>query len=204
MKRIVYLFLSLVFAAAFNSCGNSLTPKEGKEYVQIDKGLMLPVPSAKDSTQFDFSKVKVTFETDGVYLRAKEMMRNAMMSVEFKEPQYKTTFGSKEYNTRIGLEFKDLVDGWNVYFAPYSEFKKYTPYWTWDDVKGIRYVYQPESFKRVFLSPSDFETIDDYFKAQRELGFQYEITIYRDYPELEMLNDPDFESVFKLFRAHMQ
>ena len=204
MRRFLFFFLCIAASFIVFSCGNNLKPKEGRKYVQIDKGLMLPVPSAKDTTQFDYSQVKVTFETDGVYLRSKEMMSNVMMSVEFKEPQYKTTFGTKEYNTRIGLEFKDLVDGWNVYYAPYSQFKKYTPYWTWDDVKGIRFVYEPESFNLVILNPSDFENIDDYIKAERELGFQYEITIYRDYPDVEMLNDPDFESVFKLFKAHMQ
>ena len=186
------------------SCGNSLKPKEGKVYVQIDKGLMLPVPNAKDSTKFDYSQVKVTFEFDGVYMRTKEMLRNAMMSVEFKEPQYQTTFGSKDYNTRIGLEFKDLANGWNVYYAPYSSFKKYTPYWTWDDVKGIRFVYQPESYQPIYISILDYDNIDDYFKAKNDAGFEYEITVYRDYPEIELLNDPDFESVFKLFRAHMQ
>lgn len=199
--RAVLMILLSVYASI--SCANHLKPKEGREYVQIDKGLMLPVPSAKDSTKYDFSKVKVTFEADGVYMRTAEMMRNAMMCVEFKTPQYKTIFGSKEYSTRIGLEFKDMEGKWNVYYAPYSAFKKYSPYWTWDDVESIRFVYQPESFKRVFLSMSDFENIEDYFKAERELGFQYEITIYRDCANLEMLNDPDFESVFKLFRAHM-
>ena len=48
----------------------------------------------------------------------------------------------------------------------------------------------------------DYETYEEYAKAQQELGFEYEITIYRDYPDLEILNDPDFESVFELFRAH--
>ena len=125
-----------------------------------------------------------------------------MMSVEFKEPQYKTTYGYREYNTRIGLDFKDHEAGWNVYYAPYSDFKKYTPYWTWDDVEGIRYVYQPESYDPVFISSSDFENLDDYSTAKREAGFEYEIMIYRDCPDFEILNDPDFESVFKLFRAH--
>ena len=50
--------------------------------------------------------------------------------------------------------------------------------------------------------PSDYETYEEYFTAQQKLGFEYEITIYRDYPDLEILNDPDFESVFELFRAH--
>ena len=81
-------------------------------------------------------------------------------------------------------------------------FRKYTPYWTWEDVQGLRFVYHPESYKPVFISPLDYETYDEYAKAQQELGFEYEITIYRDYPGLEILNDPDFESVFELFRAH--
>ena len=63
-------------------------------------------------------------------------------------------------------------------------------------------VYHPESYKPVFISPLDYETYEEYAKAQQELGFEYEITIYRDYPDLEILNDPDFESVFELFRAH--
>lgn len=205
MGHLLRLFFDCLIIFIFISCSSSnLKPKEGKEYVQIDKGLMLPVPSTKDSTKFDYTQVKVTFESDGVYMRTKEMMRNAMMSVEFKEPQYKTTFGSKEYNTRIGLNFKDTENGWNVYCAPYKDFKKYTPYWSWDDVKGIRYVYHPESYHPVFISSTDFENIDDYFKAKRDAGFEYEMTIYRDYPDLEILNDPDFESVFKLFRAHVQ
>ena len=135
-------------------------------------------------------------------MHTNELMRNAMLSVEFKTPQYKTTFGSKEYNSRVGLDFKDMHDGTYVYFAPYSDFRKYTPYWTWDDVKGLRFVYHPESYKPVFISPLDYETYDEYAKAQQELGFEYEITIYRDYPDLEILNDPDFESTFELFRAH--
>ena len=69
-------------------------------------------------------------------------------------------------------------------------------------MKGLRFVYHPESYKPVFLDPSDYETYEEYFTAQQKLGFEYEITIYRDYPDLEILNDPDFESVFELFRAH--
>lgn len=200
--RLSSLILLSVFTIV--SCNNSLKPKEGRNYVQIDKGLMLPVPCKNDSTIFDYSKVKVTFEFDGVYMRTKEIMQNAMMSVEFKTPQYKTTFGSRDYSTRIGLEFKDTDGNWYVYYAPYSDFRKYSPYWTWDDVEGIRFVYQPESYKSVYLDISDFESLDDYFKAKRKLGFEYEIIIYKDFSNLEMLNDPDFESVFKLFRAHIK
>lgn len=204
MNRFYCLIFSCLIILTAVSCGNNLKPKEGKVYVQIDKGLLLPVPNSKDSTKFDYSRVKVTFESDGVYMRTKEMMENAMMCIEFKEPQYKTIFGIREYDTRIGLEFKDFEGGWNIYYAPYSAFKKYTPYWTWDVVKAIRYVYLPESYNPVVINLSDYENIDDYFKAKREAGFEYEVTIYRDYPDLEILNDPDFESVFNLFRAHMQ
>ena len=184
------------------SCNNNPQPEEGKEYVKVEKGILLPVPDANDSTKFDYTKVKVTFESDGVYMHTNELMRNAMLSVEFKTPQYKTTFGSKEYNSRVGLDFKDMHDGTYIYFAPYSDFRKYTPDWTWDNVKGLRFVYHPESYKPVFISPLDYETYDEYAKAQQELGFEYEITIYRDYPDLEILNDPDFDSTFELFRAH--
>lgn len=204
MNRFCWLVFSCLITLTVFSCSNNLNPKEGKTYVQIEKGLLLPVPSAKDNTKFDYSQVKVTFESDGVYMRSKEMMRNAMMAIEFKEPQYKTIFGIREYDTKIGLEFKDLENGWNVYYAPYSEFKEYAPFWTWDDVRAIRYVYHPESYNPVFINLSDYENIDDYFKAKRDAGFEYEITIFKDYPDLKLLNDPDFESVFKLFRAHMQ
>lgn len=203
MNRLVLISVTILMSLCM-SCSNNPKPKEGNQYVKIDKGLMLPVPNIKDSTKFDFTKVKVTFESDGVYMRTAELMRNAMMSVEFKTPQYKTTFGSKESNTRIGLEFKDEEQGWNIYYAPYSDFKKYTPYWTWDDVEGIRFVYHPESYHSVFLSMNDFETIDEYFEADRKLGFKYEVTIYRDWENMELANDPDFDSVFKLFKAHMQ
>ena len=202
MKAIIRFAIINILLFIGLSCTNNPQPEEGKEYVKIEKGVLLPVPDVDDSTKFDYTKVKVTFESDGIYMRTKELMRNAMISVEFKTPQYKTTFGSKEYNTRIGLDFKDMVDGMYIYFAPYADFRKYTPYWTWDDVKGVRFVYHPESYKIVFLNPSDYETYDDYAKALQELGFDYEITIYRDFPDLEILNDPDFDSVFGLFRAH--
>ena len=50
--------------------------------------------------------------------------------------------------------------------------------------------------------PAMSGTADDYLRALQEPGFEYEITIYRDYQNLEILNDPDFETVFELFRAH--
>lgn len=200
MKRVnIFMATSMLFLAI--SCANNPQPEEGKEYVKIEKGLLLPVPDASDSTKFDYTKVKVNFESDGVYMRSKEIMRNAMMSIEFKTPQYKTTFGLKEYNTRIGLDFKDMVAGMYVYFAPYSDFREYTPYWVWDDVEGIRFVYHPQTYEPVFISPSDYETLDEYFKAKEEAGFKYEITIYRASGS-EILNDSDFDSVFELFRAH--
>ena len=202
MKRTLSFILASSLLLLGISCNNSPQPEEGKEYVKVEKGILLPVPDVNDSTKFDYTKVKVTFESDGVYMYTKELMRNAMLSVEFKTPQYKTTFGSKEYNSRVGLDFKDMHEATYVYFTPYSDFRKYTPYWTWDDVKGLRFVYHPESYKPVFISPLDYETYEEYAKAQQELGFEYEITIYRDYPDLEILNDPDFESVFELFRAH--
>ena len=127
-----------------------------------------------------------------------------MMCVEFITPQYtqyNKTFIIKD-DTRIGLNFKDMKGKWYVYYAPYTDFRKFTPYWTWNDVEGIRFVYQPESFHKIILRSSDFDSIDDYLKAEKELGFQYEITIYRNLADFEILNDPDFESVFKLFRAH--
>ena len=202
MKRTLSFLIASSLLLLGISCNNNPQPEEGKKYVKVEKGILLPVPNANDSTKFDYTKVKVTFESDGVYMYTNELMRNAMLSVEFKTPQYKTTFGSKEYNSRVGLDFKDMHDGTYVYFAPYSDFRKYTPDWTWDDVKGLRFVYHPESYKPVFISPLDYETYDEYAKAQQELGFEYEITIYRDYPDLEIQNDPDFESTFELFRAH--
>lgn len=202
MKSLFSFLISSSLLLLGISCNNNPQPEEGKEYVKVKKGILLPVPDANDSTKFDYTKVKVTFESDGVYMHTNELMRNAMLSVEFKTPQYKATLESTEYNSKVGLEFNDMHDGIYVYFAPYSDFRKYTPYWTWDDVEGLRFVYHPESYKPVFISLLDYETYDEYAKARQELGFEYEITIYRDFPNLRILNDPDFESVFKIFRAH--
>ena len=202
MTHYSKLLVALTFLFISVSCSNNPQPEEGKEYIKIEKGLSLPFPDAKDSTKFDYTKVKVIFESDGVHMYAHEMMKNVMMCVQYKTPQYKTILHNKEYNNNVGLDFKDKVNDSYVYYAPYSQFRKYVPYWTWDDVKAIRFVYHPESYTYKYINMSDYENIDDYFKAQAELGFEYEISIYRDYPDMEILNDPDFDSVFELFRAH--
>ena len=97
--RMFLVAISLLFLAI--SCRNNPQPEEGKEYVKVEKGILLPVPDENDSTKFNYTKVKVTFESDGVYMFTKELMRNAMLSVEFKTPQYKTTFGSKDGSSKI-------------------------------------------------------------------------------------------------------
>ena len=199
-SQLLIATLTLLFIAI--SCSNNPQPEEGKEYIKINKGLSLPFPDTNDSTKFDYRKVKVTFESDGVYMHTHEMMKNIMMCIEFKTPQYKTIFHNKEYNNKVGLDFKDKVNESYVYFAPYSQFRKYVPYWTWDDVESIRFVYHPESYTYKRIKLSDYEKSDDYLRALQEPGFEYEITIYRDYQNLEILNDPDFETVFELFRAH--
>jgi len=204
MKRLFSIIAGLAVILSTFSCNTASRPKEGKQYIQIDKGLTLPVPNPKDSTRFDYKKVKVTFEADGVYLRTKEILGNAMMSVLFTTPQYKTILGNKEYRTNIGLEFKDFVDGWNIYHAPYSDFKKYTPYWTWDDVEAIRFLYEPESFENESLNPMNYENAEDFLEALQKVGFTYDVTIYGNCTDNPALNDPDFNDVFKLFRAHTQ
>lgn len=198
------LLVALTLLVIAISCNNSPQPEEGKEYIKIEKGVSLPFPDANDSTKFDYTKVKVTFESDGVYMHAHEMMKNVMMCIQYKTPQYKTILHNKEYNNNVGLNFKDKVGESYVYYTTYTQFRKYVPYWMWDDIKAIRFVYHPESYTYRYLNISDYENIDDYFKTKQELGFEYEITIYRDYPEAEILNDSDFESVFELFRAHTQ
>ena len=102
MKPLFSFLISFSILLLGISCNNNPQPEEGKEYVKVEKGILLPVPDANDSTKFDYTKVKVTFESDGVYMHTNELMRNAMLSVEFKTPQYKTTFGSKEYNSSLG------------------------------------------------------------------------------------------------------
>lgn len=201
MKNIRHILLAISLLFFAMSCGNNPQPEDGKEYVKIEKGLLLPVPDENDSTKFDYTKIEVNFESDGVYVRSKELLSNAMMSVNFKTPQYKTIFGAKEFNTKIGLNFKDLIDEAYIYFADYSDFRKYTPYWTWDDVESVRFVYHPQTYDPVFISLSDYETYEEYEKALQDVGFEYEVTIYRN-SDIDILNDPDFDSVFKLFRAH--
>ncbi len=201
MNRICSLLLVVIVLPIVFSCTNGPQPKEGKEYVKIDKGLLLPVPS-KNKSQFDYSRIKVTFEADGVYMRSRDMLKNAMMSISFKTPQLKPYLGHEEYKTRIGLEFKDSVDGWNIYNAPYSDFKKYTPYWTWDDVESIEFLYIPEGITPIDML--DFEDVEDFVKAKQEGGFEYEVTIYRDCIDYPIFNDSDFDEVFKLFKAHIK
>lgn len=202
MKHSLKILTGLAALLMAFSCSNALQPKEGKHYIQTEKGLLLPVPNAKNKENFDYDKVKVTFESDGVYMRTKELLGNVMMCLLFNTPQYKTILGNKEYRTNIVLEFKDFSDGWNVYCTPYSEFRHYTPFWTWDDVEAIRFLYEPESYDHKPLFPMDFESTEDYMEAVREAGFNYDVTIYGNSTSLPELNDPDFNDVFKLFKAH--
>ena len=203
--RAITKFLSIVLLAVLcGACGNNPQPEEGKLYVQTDKGLLLPVPGSKDKKQLDYTTVKVTFESDGVYMRTKQMLDNAMVRIEFKEPQFKPAFGHNEYNVRVGLKLVDSKDGWNIYKTEYPEFRKYAPYWTWEDVEGVSFLYLPEGANPEDIDPSDFETPEAFREAYFEKGFDYTITIYRDAKYTEELNDPKFDEVFKLFKAHTQ
>ena len=110
MKHYSKLLVALTFLFISVSCSDNPQPEEGKEYIKIEKGLSLPFPDAKDSTKFDYTKVKVIFESDGVYMYAHKMMKNVMVCVQYKTPQYKTILHNKEYNNNVGLDFKDKVN----------------------------------------------------------------------------------------------
>lgn len=187
-------------------CENNPQPDAGKMYIKTDKGLNLPTPNPKDSSKFVYTNISVSFESDGVYLKAKEMLRNCLMCVLFDSPQQWSILSGGLSRTNVELSFKDEVKGWYVYMAPYEDFHEYARHWTWSNVDAIRFLYEPESLKQIVLSFDDYNSIEEYYAALREKRgpyyFDYDVTIYRRCEDAPALIDSDFDEVFKLFRAH--
>ena len=59
MKPLFSFLISFSILLLGISCNNNPQPEEGKEYVKVEKGILLPVPNANNSTKFDYTKVKV-------------------------------------------------------------------------------------------------------------------------------------------------
>ena len=202
MRRIIIIITAIITVVLLYSCDNNPKPAEGKFYVKADKGLLLPAPSEKGSSKFDYKQYKVSFESDGVYLRSKKFLKNPMISIVFTEPQFKPVLGHSEPRVNIGLNFNDEQSGWKVYKAEYGEFRKYAPFWTWEEVESIVFRYEPEGYEHQEINLLDYENIEDFKSDYMAKGFDYTCIIYRQAKDMIKLNDPDFDEVFQLFRAY--
>lgn len=164
MKRIIYFIIGLAAVIALSSCGNgSPKPKGDKKYIKTENGLMLPAPDAKDTSKFDYTRVLLAFEADGVCLKSMDQLESAMMTLQFSKPQlYKGIPGIEQHSTTVKFTAKGAQEGWNVYYIAYPSFREFIPGWTWNDVNMISIIYATDTYKvfsehKKYIDP-DFES----------------------------------------------
>lgn len=172
MKRIIYFIIGLAAVIALSSCGsNGPKPKGDNKYIQTENGLMLPSPNAKDASKYDYNKVLLTFEADGVCLKSVYELTSAMMTLQFIKPQlFKGIPGIEQHSTTVQFTANGAQDGWNIYYIAYPSFREFIPGWTWNDINLISIIYDADSFK---IHSEHKKYIDPDFDANFRLFKEY-------------------------------